>query len=85
VILVLVWVPMVVSAVLGADWLVRSPARAPVKALAVGAFLLASWLQLFSPLPLAGLMLQLALALALALRRRMEAMTGKNAARRVIP
>jgi hypothetical protein len=73
VIVVLYFVPVVVTAVLGPIWLLTSPARAGIKVVGVALFGVAVYLQFFSRHVLAGLLLQVAIAFSLAMWRKVGA------------
>jgi hypothetical protein len=68
----LVWLPAATSLILGFVYLYWGDAPPVVKLLGVVVFLVAVYLQFFSPYSLFGLLLQIVLALLLALWRRMS-------------
>jgi hypothetical protein len=69
------WVPILSSGWLGAVFVVTSEAGAGVKASVCVVFLIAAFLQFFSPYPLVGLVLQAVLALCLAVWWKVETTT----------
>ena len=68
----LAWIPVGTSLVLGVVFLVSTEGQPLPKIIGIAIFALAVYLQFFSRLTLAGLLLQIALALSLALWRRVS-------------
>ena len=65
------FVPVIASAALGALYLSWGDGGVVLKVAGTGVFLLAAYLQFFSPYALAGVLLQSALALTLEIWRRL--------------
>jgi len=65
-------IPICVTLVLGPVFLFEGSASRGIKWIGLSVFVLAAYLQFFSRLSLAGLLIQIALALALALWRRFD-------------
>ena len=74
--LILAWVPVATTVVLGLVWLSLGESSPGRKVLGVAVFLIAVYLQFFSRFSLIGMLLQIVLAVALAGWRRMDRATG---------